>query len=631
MARNRVDNPFQPQKARLVQVPQGPTWDLTGNLLFLGKREDNDVVLEGRGVSRLHASLRLVDDGWRIEDRRSRCGVYVGEDEVGERILVDGDHLRLGSVTLRFDAERIPDQKKLAIRGLAVVAVLVVGLTTLIPRSGSSDSEHQRSAAVQTSDTLTLAHQKLCTGETHEAAKLFRRLSVTAPMEQRHAPRTLHRLASLFTTADQLETFRWDKATKQLEKAEELEGLPDETQAWIQERRPWVAAGLVSAEQIKRAHLHESRAAEELAAERFHDGVQALEAGLRTYSDIDGESPLAENARQHARSLRTQILRALTERADTLTNSSAPDYDEARELLLDAQRFAVKRETLNEIRSLIGSCERNSVDARRYADAVRIMRSQQVEAYPEAVQLLSEIDPRSRVWSMSKTWGSWLEADQRTRTADALYANGDARSALQLLGMIDLRKLDKRAVKAMQDRSRRWGRVSRAWERGRDLSRRHDPRAVDVLSSVLRHETDPTNRYRRLATEQLQYMRESARADQDLTVERGLEALERGDYAAAHQAFEIVRQDADRSKRDGQRIALAVRRVNLQRHLVRAGRKALLADDTARFGDLHVQFELLWRWLHSKDPQRDMAAKCLETIGKRLKTLRRVAAQGKNS
>ncbi|MFC9896121.1 BTAD domain-containing putative transcriptional regulator [Nocardia sp. NPDC127579] len=77
--------------------------------LRIGRAPDNDVVLEDNRVSRKHARILHREGGVFIRDRDSANGVYVNGAPIGaDTALADGDVIRVGSTTLRFElhAER---------------------------------------------------------------------------------------------------------------------------------------------------------------------------------------------------------------------------------------------------------------------------------------------------------------------------------------------------------------------------------------------------------------------------------------------------------------------------------------------------------------------------------------------
>jgi hypothetical protein len=73
--------------------------------LTLGRAEDNDVCLSGRGVSRHHAVLRWSNGRWCLEDRGSVNGTFVNGTRVPfgtPHPLRHGDRIRLGTEEIVF-------------------------------------------------------------------------------------------------------------------------------------------------------------------------------------------------------------------------------------------------------------------------------------------------------------------------------------------------------------------------------------------------------------------------------------------------------------------------------------------------------------------------------------------------
>ncbi|MDP2727434.1 MAG: DUF3662 and FHA domain-containing protein [Dehalococcoidia bacterium] len=97
-----------PGRARLV-LPASEGKELVypvGKLPFsLGRALDNDLILEGRGVSRYHAQIRVLYGRPYLVDLGSTNGTSVNGRNVSETILKDGDIISLGPVRLFFRLE----------------------------------------------------------------------------------------------------------------------------------------------------------------------------------------------------------------------------------------------------------------------------------------------------------------------------------------------------------------------------------------------------------------------------------------------------------------------------------------------------------------------------------------------
>jgi phosphoserine phosphatase RsbU/P len=62
----------------------------------IGRGTDSDLRLSGGEVSRDHAEILRAGDHYVLHDRGSRYGTFVGGEPASERVLVEGDRIRLG-------------------------------------------------------------------------------------------------------------------------------------------------------------------------------------------------------------------------------------------------------------------------------------------------------------------------------------------------------------------------------------------------------------------------------------------------------------------------------------------------------------------------------------------------------
>ncbi|MFN0063391.1 MAG: FHA domain-containing protein [Myxococcaceae bacterium] len=97
-----------PQEPHLLCIAgQNATavFPLSEGTLTIGRMLEADIRLCDRAVSRHHADIVPVDDGWCIRDVGSPNGVYVnGEPVLLEHRLAPGDIVRLGETRLVFRA-----------------------------------------------------------------------------------------------------------------------------------------------------------------------------------------------------------------------------------------------------------------------------------------------------------------------------------------------------------------------------------------------------------------------------------------------------------------------------------------------------------------------------------------------
>ncbi len=78
-------------------------WDGVEQELFVGRREDCDVVVSDPSVSRRHARLVFREGEWILMDLDSTNGSIVNGERVARCVLKPGDHLLLGNEQLKVD------------------------------------------------------------------------------------------------------------------------------------------------------------------------------------------------------------------------------------------------------------------------------------------------------------------------------------------------------------------------------------------------------------------------------------------------------------------------------------------------------------------------------------------------
>lgn len=91
---------------RAFLILRSPSETLTFPILkkttVLGRLHTNDVVLEDANISRVHAEIKLEDEGYAIYDLGSTNGIYVNGKKKKKWVLHDGDTVALGETELLF-------------------------------------------------------------------------------------------------------------------------------------------------------------------------------------------------------------------------------------------------------------------------------------------------------------------------------------------------------------------------------------------------------------------------------------------------------------------------------------------------------------------------------------------------
>ena len=106
----------------------------------IGRRGESDLRLVGGDVSREHAEIERDDTGrCLLRDRGSRCGTFVNNEPVTERVLVHGDEIRLGRsagaelIFLLDDSVPVHGSNTSAIVDFRQISSLLDGLRALGP------------------------------------------------------------------------------------------------------------------------------------------------------------------------------------------------------------------------------------------------------------------------------------------------------------------------------------------------------------------------------------------------------------------------------------------------------------------------------------------------------------------
>lgn len=97
-----------------IRIKDGPSkgavYTLQGQVITIGRDTEAHIQIMDQGVSRQHAEIFSVGEMYFIRDLGSRNGTYVNEERIGEELLREGDHIRIGQTTLAFE-DREPSQQ----------------------------------------------------------------------------------------------------------------------------------------------------------------------------------------------------------------------------------------------------------------------------------------------------------------------------------------------------------------------------------------------------------------------------------------------------------------------------------------------------------------------------------------
>ncbi len=103
-----VDAAAQPKHAR-IRVTRGPqpeaVFRLSDRELSVGRSPQCDIFLNDMTVSRDHATICPLGNGYEVIDRNSFNGVWVNNASVERRLLKPGDVLQIGVFCLVYEEE----------------------------------------------------------------------------------------------------------------------------------------------------------------------------------------------------------------------------------------------------------------------------------------------------------------------------------------------------------------------------------------------------------------------------------------------------------------------------------------------------------------------------------------------
>jgi pSer/pThr/pTyr-binding forkhead associated (FHA) protein len=86
-----------------------------GCSLKIGRRKDNDIIVENLAVSSYHGKIDSAGDGFVYIDLKSKNGSFINEELVSSHWLEDGDVINIGKHSLSFayfDSESRPEDNQ---------------------------------------------------------------------------------------------------------------------------------------------------------------------------------------------------------------------------------------------------------------------------------------------------------------------------------------------------------------------------------------------------------------------------------------------------------------------------------------------------------------------------------------
>ena len=98
---------LQDAQHEVYLVINAQVFPIQHNVVRIGRKLDNDVVIQDALISRYHAEIRLADDGtYKIFDLGSTSGTFLNNKQVKESTLFSGDIILFANVPVMFVSER---------------------------------------------------------------------------------------------------------------------------------------------------------------------------------------------------------------------------------------------------------------------------------------------------------------------------------------------------------------------------------------------------------------------------------------------------------------------------------------------------------------------------------------------
>ena len=86
-------------------ILSGQVFQLTAAITNIGRRLNNQLVIENKHISRVHAQIRAVRGRYFIVDMNSTGGTFVNGKRIEQAMLHHGDKISLAGVTAIFRQE----------------------------------------------------------------------------------------------------------------------------------------------------------------------------------------------------------------------------------------------------------------------------------------------------------------------------------------------------------------------------------------------------------------------------------------------------------------------------------------------------------------------------------------------
>ena len=99
------DHPGRKNEQNAYLILGGQVFQLTAPITNIGRRLSNQLVIENKHISRVHAQIRTVRGRYFIVDLKSTGGTFVNGKRIEQAMLHHGDKISLAGVIALFRQE----------------------------------------------------------------------------------------------------------------------------------------------------------------------------------------------------------------------------------------------------------------------------------------------------------------------------------------------------------------------------------------------------------------------------------------------------------------------------------------------------------------------------------------------
>ena len=92
----------------VMEQPQSRKFYMTKNMVYIGRSEDNDLVVKAQSVAGRHVKLERVGSRFKLTDLANMGNTFVNNRRVEQRVLKEGDEIALDAYKFKFQLTNAP-------------------------------------------------------------------------------------------------------------------------------------------------------------------------------------------------------------------------------------------------------------------------------------------------------------------------------------------------------------------------------------------------------------------------------------------------------------------------------------------------------------------------------------------